>query len=293
MLLLLFACHSQESQEKPTNAFAFNTPLLSISPETPTPNDTLHCEATTTSEGVAFKYTWFSNTSGMRLQTNQLRPSQTAWGDTWTCIATPFTEEHLGQPHSISIEFPNDCSTQIEYDGDITLSPNSPPLNFCRYYNHISGNLWIQDASKLEEFDCLCEVNGNVIITSSSPPSSSSDLFPYLQIIQGDFILLEDDHISQLNFPNLEDIKGNVQILRSSIQNISAPNLSSIANSLSISENDVLDLVFFPSLKQIGGDFTINKNDALAYITNNVDSIGGTLIIQENETLNSLSASCL
>ena len=134
MLLLFLACQPEEVKEPPNTAVALNIEELRIYPENPTPNDIVICEASVNSEQVQVDYSWFSNSSGVYLQTNQLRPSQTAWGESWTCIATPFIEEQLGSPHSESIEFINDCSIQIEYEGDITLSPTSPPLNFCNYY---------------------------------------------------------------------------------------------------------------------------------------------------------------
>ena len=120
MLLFLFACQSEKAKEPPNVATAFKINEITIYPENATPNDTVVCEASTSSEHVQIDYSWFSNSSGLHLQTNQLRPSQTTWGENWTCIATPFTEEQLGSPHSASIEFVNDCSIQIEYEGDIT-----------------------------------------------------------------------------------------------------------------------------------------------------------------------------
>jgi hypothetical protein len=96
-----------------------------------------------------------------------------------------------------------DCSTLVWYEGDLILQYQSDVAGFCSAHNAIRGDLSIDVSNnedtitELDGIGCLCEVDGDLLLTSTDdpaappPPHITGDLeLGLLERIGGDLLLI-------------------------------------------------------------------------------------------------------
>ncbi|ETN46664.1 uncharacterized protein HMPREF1541_00850 [Cyphellophora europaea CBS 101466] len=105
---------------------------------------------------------------------------------------------------------------------------------------------------------------------------------------------LTASNISSLSIPSLIDVSGNLGIYFSSMESISAPNLTNVDVDLALVSNGRLASLDFPELQEIGGGFLIANNTDLLSVDgfDSLDTIYGALDFRgtfDNVTLPQLS----
>jgi hypothetical protein len=171
----------------------------------------------------------------------------------WIECGAPGTEEVLSPP----------CETLVEADviGE----------DFCDRYNAFSGDL-----STTEGLDCLCVVDGDLVVDGEAS-------FPNLLEVAGDLLVAAD-----IEAPSLHLVAGSV-VVRGEATAVSLPSLRR-AETLAVFGNSALTLVDFPRLTQLSGSMEVRDNPALEELRNlnALVEVGGDLVIARNRALNDL-----
>ena len=86
-------------------------------------------------------------------------------------------------------------------------------------------------------------------------------------------------NVSNLNIDSLSYVNGTMGFYSNFMQDISAPNLTTVGKTLAFGDNGMLNNVSMPQLKSIGGGFQIANNTKLADVDGfpRVASVGGAI----------------
>jgi hypothetical protein len=284
MLLLLICCQepSPTPEEKPKIALP-SKPIVSITPEMPSASDDLYCSVQE-EPAVTYHYSWISNNRTIQSEGSTLRANDTEWGDIWSCIVTPENAAGMGETEREQVEITNECSRLELYHGDLFINSQEDIQLLCRYYNSVSGDLWIQGGYDLSSLSCLCEIQGNLYISMTDELVGNQHLSK-LQNISGDLTVFETDNLISLQFPNLSNIGDDLQIISSSLESISIPELQQIGGELYIENNSNFNLLHIPENRSIQAAFSLINNPNLETITSHLEYIGGDINVYDNSSL--------
>ncbi|KAI9664545.1 MAG: hypothetical protein M1821_005991 [Bathelium mastoideum] len=142
----------------------------------------------------------------------------------------------------------------LEFGGDVQISDTQ--LSTLNGINFMSVNtLTISENRYLNDIDLqLRHINTSLFLAGNGPSLNVS--LPNLENAYN----LTFINVTGLSFPALQSTNGSIGIQGSSMQTLSAPNVTYINQSLSFSDNEKLQNVSMPQLIQIGGGFTLARN---------------------------------
>lgn len=199
---------------------------------------------------------------------------------------------------------PAACSTRVEFQGDITES--SGLCTAGSQSNTVTGSVHIA-ANNAEALDCLCEIDGDLLIDGAT----SAVVLPALTRVGGAIevraqglstlllpelafageVRLLDAAIDTLDLDKLESVEGLFLVSGGRLPETFSPaRLQSVGSHFGLSGAGGVVLIDLPRLEMVGGDMIFEAMPSLYSIahTSDLETLDGSLRILDNPSLSAV-----